>query len=65
MIIDYNKLSVPAMRALLADHPPRQVVRHFESRGYRVEQIKACNDRMLNPPSSIKPQGLTWVDEEG
>lgn len=38
--INYNKLSVPAVRELLKCHPLRQVVRHFERLGYPMDEIR-------------------------
>lgn len=56
MNIDYNKLSVPAMRELLRLHPARQVIRHFEARGYSRDAIKANYEKMLRMDGTpIKP----------
>jgi hypothetical protein len=41
MNIDYNRLSVESLRELLRFHQPRQVIRHFEARGYSLTEIEA------------------------
>jgi hypothetical protein len=38
-IVDKNNLSIPALRELLLYHDLRNVIRHFESRGFSLPEI--------------------------
>jgi hypothetical protein len=61
--IDYNKLSVPAMRELLRFHPLRQVIRHFEARGYTPKEIDAKYRQVAHRPYLREEHALDWTPD--
>lgn len=67
MNIDYNRLTLESLRELLRLHPPRQVIRHFEAKGYSLDEIemkwRRLTGRVKVAPASVPEHDPTPTSE--